>query len=64
MPAYACNSHPQKLTQADLMPSPDDGLNMQLQLSVEVGVTYGRGCVTIDIQLLVSLLNGCRGTLN
>jgi hypothetical protein len=50
--------------QADLMPPPNDGLNSynSPQLSVEVGVTsieaYGRGYVAIDVQLLVSLLNG------
>jgi hypothetical protein len=50
--AHVC---PQNLpTEADLIPSPDDGLNSynSPQLSVEVGVTsYGRGYVTIDIQL-------------
>jgi hypothetical protein len=52
-------SHPHNLlTQADLIPPPDDGP----QLSVEVGVTsieaYGCGYVTIDVQVLVSLLDG------
>jgi hypothetical protein len=52
---------PNLLTQADLKPPPDDGLNSynSPQLSVEVGVTsmeaYGCGYVAIDIQLLVSL---------
>jgi hypothetical protein len=57
-------SHPQNLiTQADLMPPPDDGLDSynSPQLSVEVGVTsieaYGCGYVAIDVQLLVSLLD-------
>jgi hypothetical protein len=46
------------------MPPPDDGLNRynSPQLSVEGGVTsieaYGRGYVVIDVQLLVSLLDG------
>jgi hypothetical protein len=58
-------SHPHnEPTQADLMPPPDDGLNSYSSphLSVEVGVTlieaYGRGYVAIDVQLLVSLLDG------
>jgi hypothetical protein len=46
------------------LPPPDDGLNSynSPQLSVEVGVTsmetYGRGFVPIDVQLMVSLLDG------
>jgi hypothetical protein len=43
--------------------TPDDGLNSyNSQLSVEVGVTsieaYGRDSFTIDVQLLVSWLDG------
>jgi hypothetical protein len=48
-------SHPQNLlTQADLMPPPDDGLNSynSSQFSAEVDVTsieaYGRGYVAIE----------------
>jgi hypothetical protein len=58
-------SHPQDLlTQADLTPSPDDGLNSynSPQVRVEVGVTSieacGCGYVAVDVQLLVSLLDG------
>jgi hypothetical protein len=54
------SSNPQYLlTQANLMPPPDDGLNSYSspQLSVEVGVTsvkaYGCGYVAIDVQLHV-----------
>jgi hypothetical protein len=59
-----CSNPQNLLTQADLMPPPDDGLNSNNspQSSVEVSVTsieaYGRGCVTIDVQLLASLLDG------
>jgi hypothetical protein len=56
--ALGC-SHLQNLpTQADLIPSPDDNLNIS---SVLVGVAsieaYGCGYVTHDIQLFVNLLD-------
>jgi hypothetical protein len=61
---HACMgcSHPQNvLTQADLMPPPDNGLNSynSPQLSVEVGVTsievYERGYVATDVRSLTTV---------
>jgi hypothetical protein len=57
-----CSNPQNLLTQADLMPPPDGGLNSynSPQSSVEVGVTsieaYGHGYVAIDVQQLVNLL--------